>query len=316
MSARVRDMEHSRLVQAPADRLYALVADVSRWPVLLEPCVLARRVELLGDYERIEVWAQTNDVVTSWVSRRTLDPVHRRVTFAQERTAAPVAAMSGEWSFHPEGEQRTRIRLTHRFAAVDDDAGALDWIAAAVERNSERELAALGSFAELGYPVDRLVFSFSDRVALPAHALAEAYHFVYRADLWPERLPHVSRVTTVEEPVGVQRMEMDTVTSDGRVHTTRSVRLCFPDTRVVYKQTVLPALLSGHSGTWDFEAGPEDAAIVSRHTVAIDPTAVERVLGAGTTLAAAREYVRETLGANSRATMEAARRYSVSVVRP
>src|SRR6185503_19644209 len=103
MTADARDMEHSRVVRAPTERLYPLVADVTRWPVLLEPCVRARRIGLDGNQERIEVWAQTNGVVTSWTSRRTLDPVNRRVGFRQERCSPPIAAMSGQWSFHPEG---------------------------------------------------------------------------------------------------------------------------------------------------------------------------------------------------------------------
>lgn len=316
MSPLTREMEHSRVVRAPADRLYALVADVGRWPVLLGPCVGARQIERDGADERIELWARTNGKVATWTSRRTLDPVALRISFRQDRSTAPVASMSGAWSFHPAGDGRTRIVLTHAFTAVDDDPQSLEWIAQAVDRNSVEELAALGGFAERPYPLEQLVFSFSDRVETPAVDPADVYDFVHRCDLWPERLPHVGRVDLAEEAgTGVQLMEMDTVTSDGRTHTTASIRLCVPGERISYKQTVLPALLSGHSGLWEFEKSAGGAAIVSHHTVAVDPAAVERVLGAGTTFEEACAHVRDTLGANSRTTMGAACAYAASVVR-
>lgn len=308
---RTRETEHTVLVAAPAERLYGLVADVSRWPVLMEPCVRARRLESVGAVERIEVWAQTNGTVTSWTSRRALDPAGLRIAFRQERSTPPVAAMSGEWSFCREGEGRTRVVLSHRFSAVAQEPaaqepGALDWIAEAVDRNSVRELAALGAFAELGVEPDRFVLSFTDRLELPATTQADAYDFVYRSDLWPQRLPHVGRVVVREEPAGVQYMEMDTVTPDGRAHTTGSIRVCEPRARIAYKQTVVPALLSGHSGVWEFEQAEGGTSVTSSHTVAVDPAAVERVLGPGTTLEQACAHVRDALGANSRATMRAA----------
>ncbi|MGY5046340.1 aromatase/cyclase [Streptomyces sp. 900105755] len=315
MSPRTRETEHSREVHAPADRLYALVADVSRWPVLLGPCVRARQIERDGADERIELWARTNGTMATWTSRRSLDPRALRISFRQDRSTAPVAAMSGEWSFRPAGEGRTRIVLTHAFTAVDDDPQALEWIARAVDRNSVEELAALGDFAERPYPLEQLVFSFHDRVVAPGADPADVYDFVYRCDLWPERLPHVGRVDLTEDPAGVQVMAMDTLTSDGRSHTTASVRLCVPGERISYKQTVLPALLSGHSGLWEFERSGGGTAIVSHHTVAVDPAAVARTLGAGATFEQACAHVRDTLGANSRATMEAACAYAASVVR-
>jgi aromatase len=316
MSPLIRETEHSRVVSAPPDRLYALVADVSRWPVLLGPCIRARRVSEQTEQELIEIWAWANGQVTPWTSRRTLDPAGMRIGFRQERSAAPVAAMSGSWSFRPTGGGRTRVTLAHRFSAVADGPGpesaALDRITEAVDRNTEDELTALAAFAELGHPPDRLVFTFGDRMELPGVAVTDAYDFIHRADLWPERLPHVRRVDLREGPGGVQHMEMDTVTPDGLAHTTTSVRLCDRATSIAYKQTALPALLSGHSGVWEFERTGTGAAVTSRHTVALDPAAVERVLGPGTTPARARAHLRDALGANSRATMEAARGHALT----
>ncbi|PRX99101.1 aromatase/cyclase [Allonocardiopsis opalescens] len=297
-----RDTAHSCVVSAPADVLYGLVADVTRWPVVFEPCVHARFLERGAREERIGVWARVGGEVRSWTSRRLLDPARLRIAFRQERGADPIASMSGAWSFRALAGVRTEVVLTHSFTAAGDGS-ALDWIAAAVDANSERELAALRRLAEQEQPVDELVFSFTDQVRLPG-AAADAYEFVRRADLWPRRLPHVGRVRLTEDPPGVQDLEMDTVTADGTAHTTRSIRLCFPAERIVYKQLVPPALLFGHSGAWDFAPARGGGSVVTaRHTVGISPGAVREALGAGVTLAEARGRLREALGANSRATI-------------
>jgi hypothetical protein len=246
--------------------------------------------------------------VTTWTSRRELDQEALRITFRQEDSQVPIASMGGSWLFQPLPYGGTELVLDHDFTAVDDDPGSLDWIARAVARNSAAELGALGRVATLDHPVDELVLTFSDEVRLPGPA-AGAYDFVHRSDAWPEQLPHVRRVVLHEDPQGVQDMEMDTVTTDGSVHRTRSVRLCWPTTRIVYKQLVPPTLLLGHTGSWLFEPDADGTVVTARHTVAIDPAAVPAVLGPDATLADARAHLRDVLGANSRGTLHHAARH-------
>jgi aromatase len=289
---------HSRIVAARPESVYDLVADVSRWPVIFGPTVHVRHLARTPQDERFQLWALVGGAVKTWTSRRTLDRRALRIGFRQERSQPPIAAMAGEWEFRPRSGGRTEVVLTHRFATTGDG----DALTAAVHHNSEQELAALGRIAELPHPVDDVVFTFSDTLRLPGAAF-DAYTFVYRAEAWPDRLPHVRRVLLREDQAGVQHMEMDTVTADGSAHTTRSVRLCFPHERIVYTQLVPPDLLFGHSGAWTFRTDPDGVTVTARHTVGIDPGAVPRVLGAGSTLADARAYLREALGANSRATV-------------
>lgn len=52
--------------------------------------------------------------------------------------------------------------------------------------------------------------------------------------------------------------------------------------------------------------------MTATHTVAIDPTAAGAVLGTDSTLAQARSYVREALGANGKATLVHAGEYLLS----
>ncbi|GAB1644470.1 aromatase/cyclase [Krasilnikovia sp. MM14-A1259] len=298
---------HSRVVAAPPDTVYGLVADVSRWPVVFEPSVHVHHLERGDRDERFRLWAQVGGEVRSWTSRRTLDPDARRITFRQEHSRPPVTSMSGEWLFHQRADGGTGIELVHEFD-VSGGADQVRWMEQALDANSERELGALTRLAESGHPVDDLVFSFADEVELAGSA-HDAYEFVRRSDRWPDTLPHVRRVVLREEQDGIQDMEMETVTADGSAHVTRSVRVCRPG-EIVYKQLVPPALLTGHSGSWTFTDRPGGSLVVARHTVAIDPQAVPRVLGAGKTVTDARAYLRDALGRNSRATLAHAGTYA------
>ena len=305
----VRHTTHSVVVAAPAETLYELVADVTRWPVIFAPSLHVRHLERSERAERFQLWALVNGQVKTWTSRRTLDREALRIEFRQDKSQPPVASMGGAWLFHPLSGGRTEVVLEHDFAAVDGDAEALEWITTAVDKNSPVELAALARIAEQDHPVDELVFSFEDVVRLPG-AAADAYAFVDRSDAWPDRLPHVSRVVLREDEPGIQHMVMDTVTADGSAHTTESVRLCFEPEQIVYKQLVPPALLLGHSGSWTFAEDAEGTVVTARHTVAINPAAVPGVLGADKTVADAREFLRTALGANSRATLTHAGAYA------
>ncbi len=104
---------------------------------------------------------------------------------------------------------------------------------------------------------------------------------------------------------------METRTADGSAHKTTSVRVCFPPQRIVYKQVVVPPLMTVHLGEWSIgQLNNGRVAVSSRHTVRINPDKVESILGAGATIADARRFVREALSRNSRTTLEHARSYA------
>ncbi|OMI33979.1 aromatase/cyclase [Streptomyces sparsogenes] len=330
---------HGITVLAPARTVYGIIADVADWPQRFAPNVHVEHLERTPGAERIRIWATAGGEVKSWTSRRELDPHGLRVTFRQELSAPPVAAMGGEWTVTSHGDHVSRLELRHDFRAVDDDPAGVRWITSAVDRNSESELAAVKALAELGDSLGELEFSFEDTVFTTGDP-ALVYDYLYRADLWPERLPHVSRLDLKEDPAGqntggrdtagrdtagrdtggggeprVQVMAMDTRTADGSVHTTESVRVCFAPDRIVYKQTTVPALMTAHTGSWTITPAGDGAAVTSRHTVILDPGAVERVLGPGRTVADARTYVQRALSANSTTTLRHAREFAEATAR-
>jgi aromatase len=216
--------------------------------------------------------------------------------------------MGGKWVVEPVSASRCQVTLLHYFFAATGDPADLGWISQAVDRNSRSELTALKTTAELAGP-DQLI-TFDDTVEVDGSA-ADVYDFLNEAQLWRERLPHVSRVSLEEETPGLQVLEMDTSTKDGSVHTTRSVRVCRPQESIVYKQTVLPALMTLHNGRWLIEARDKGGvSVTSRHTVRINTGRITDVLGPDADIAAARQFVRTALSGNSLATLRSAKAYA------
>jgi aromatase len=309
----VHRTEHTITVAAPAEVLYDIIADVTRWPALFGPTVHAIRVGGDDTQERIKLWALANGGVKTWTSRRDLDRSAYRVRFRQEISSPPVASMGGEWIMRARPGGETTVVLEHDYTAVNDDPENVAWIARAVDRNSESELAGLKVAAERLTAADDVVMSFEDAVTIAAPP-SEVYDFIYRCDRWPYRLPHVARLDLQEDVPGIQRMVMDTRAPDGSEHTTESWRVCFPSSEIVYKQVAMPKLLAAHTGVWRFEAVPEGTRATSRHTVVLNPDNVT-VLGPDATLADARAFVRKALSTNSTTTLNQAKSHAETMER-
>lgn len=305
-----RQVEHEIVVEAPAADVYRLLAEVENWPRIFPPSVYVDYVERDRNEERIRIWATANGEAKNWSSRRILDPEARRIEFRQEVSAPPVADMGGTWIMEPVGESTTRLRLLHDYRAIDDDPEKLAWIDEAVDRNSRSELASLKANMELATGATQLTLSFEDTVRIDG-AAKDVYDFLNQANLWVERLPHVAAVQFSEETPGLQVLRMDTLTKDGSTHTTESVRVCFPNRRIAYKQTTLPPLMTLHTGYWQLDEDTDGVTTAtSQHTVVINNENVQRVLGPEADVAAARSFVREALGHNSRATLGYAKEYA------
>ncbi|MEU3090287.1 aromatase/cyclase [Streptomyces massasporeus] len=306
-----REVEHEITIKAPASTVYGLVEDIASWPRVFPPTIHVERLESEGGQERIRIWATARGEVKSWTSRRELSPQDLRITFRQEVSAPPVAAMGGAWVIEPLTEESCRVRLLHDYRAVGDSDEGLAWIDEAVDRNSRSELAALRDSAERAGHSDELFLTFDDTVHINGSA-EDVYEFLNAADRWRERLPHVDRVELRETEPGLQVLTMDTLTKDGSKHTTESVRVCFPHTGIVYKQTRVPALMTVHTGQWSLVEEPGGLAATSRHTVVINPDTIRQILGETANVTEAREFVRKALSANSLATLGYAKEYAES----
>ncbi|CAM3541595.1 aromatase/cyclase [Kibdelosporangium persicum] len=307
----VREVEHEITVDAGADEVYRLLAECVHWPRLFPPTVYVDRTGISAEEERIRIWATANGEAKNWTSRRWLKPAERRIDFRQEVSPPPVASMGGGWIIEPLSDKQSRVRLRHDYRAIDDDPESLKWIDEAVDSNSRKELGALKANIERATVTaeEDLLLSFTDTVEIAGSA-KDVYEFVNEAGKWTERLPHVARVSLQEDTPGLQILEMDTRTKDGSTHTTKSVRVCFPNEKIVYKQTTLPALMALHTGYWEFVEHDAGVTATSEHTVVINTANVTEILGADATVADAKQFVRNALSTNSRATLGHAKDYA------
>ncbi|MFI9723674.1 aromatase/cyclase [Streptomyces sp. NPDC052396] len=306
----IREVEHEITVHAPAAEVYRLIAEVENWPLIFPPSVYVEQEPLGEGQERIRIWATANGTAKNWTSRRTLDAEALRITFRQEVSAPPVASMGGTWIIEPLSDAESRIRLLHDYRAIDDDPEKLAWIDQAVDRNSRSELASLKENVERATSQAELTLSFTDSVTIKGSA-KDVYDFLNEAQLWSERLPHVATVSLTEDTPGLQVLRMDTRTKDGSQHTTESVRVCFPHEKIVYKQTTLPALMNLHTGYWLLVEGPDGVTTAtSQHLVVVNTANITGILGADAGVPEAREFLRNALGGNSRATLGHAKEYA------
>ncbi|MFE7767746.1 aromatase/cyclase [Streptomyces sp. NPDC057438] len=296
---------HAIDVAAEPKAVYELIAAAEDWPHVFPPTVHVEKLDGNGRSERLRIWAFANGEVRSWTSRRELDPRALRVTFRQEVSSAPVASMGGEWIIEatPGGSS---VVLLHDFTVVDDDPADRAWVERAVDTNSGSELAALKATAESLAVDPRALLSFADHVDVSGPR-QEVYDFLWRADLWEERLPHVRRLVLTEPGDDLQTVEMDTRAADGSVHTTKSVRVGFAPDRLVYKQIQVPPLMTAHTGRWTVEPTEHGVRATSHHTVVLRPERVRELLGPEATLETARDLVRQALGRNSTATLTLAK---------
>jgi aromatase len=305
----IREVQHEITVDAPAETVFRLIAEVVNWPQIFPPTIYAEQVEQGEQEERIRIWATGNGEAKKWTSRRILDPQNLRVDFRQEVSAPPVAAMGGAWVIEPVSATGSRIRLLHDYRALNDDPQSLAWIDDAVDRNSRSELAALKVNVERTHAAAAVTFSFEDSVTIDGTA-KDVYDFINEAHLWAERLPHVARVRMTEDTPGLQTLEMDTRAVDDSVHTTKSYRVTFPHHGIAYKQVTLPALMLLHTGYWTFAEAESGVTASSRHTVVLNTANIQGILGDDATVADARAFVRNALSTNSLATLGLAKAYA------
>lgn len=295
--------EHDIEVAAGPAEVFDLLADVTLWPVIFEPTVFTRLLERTDDSDRFQIWATApGGEINYWVSRRTLDRTTGLITFAQDRDSPLFGFMGGRWRCEPLGPGRARVALGHEFRPRPEEPDAEARIRDGLAHNDGRELDALRVVAALPGGAASLLVSVSETVRLGGTA-EQAHEFIWAAQEWPNRLPHVASVAVRPLEGNGQDLIMSTRTPDGGEHTTRSVRVVLPDRSIAYKQTVAPRGLLGHSGLWEFLQDESGASIRSSHTALIDPVAAAEMFG-DRPIPEIAERVRAALAANSRTTME------------
>ncbi|MGW3124516.1 aromatase/cyclase [Streptomyces sp. NPDC001107] len=300
---------HRIEVAAPAGVVYGLIADAERWPLFFAPNVYVEPLDAAGPEQRLRMWAHAGDRITSWITRRTLDPGARRIAFRQEVTSAAVDSMRGTWSVEPAADGSSLLTLERHFAAAGGSA-APDLIG---DANLRAHLADLKRLAERWALLDELVVTVEDtvRVEGPSELV---YGFLYRAAAWPGTVPGLSGLHLVEDVPGIQALRAPG--TGHRAGDMRAVRLCFTHGGLItYKVTQPPELVSGQAGEWSVEPDLTGVTVRARHQLVLDEHDVTRVLGADAGLGDARRHVQERVGRQSTALLRLAKQHAEDAVR-
>ena len=290
-------------VAAPAAVAFEIINDLRHWPQFFPDGVHA---EPDADGANVRWWALDGDAVRQWSTTRTVDKAGLRVVTEQRDCAAPAGVGAHRVDVRAAGRAGLRGRADGDASTAAPGEQGADAAAAQLE-GAEEIVSRVKGLAERWDELEQLVISFEDPLFIAGQP-QQVYEFLYAADKWPERVPHVTALSMTEDQPGVQFFDMDTVTPEGRAHTTRSVRVCLPH-KIIYKQIGLPKLLDAHTGHWHFVETPEGVTVHARHTATIKPSALN-LLGEDTTVADARRYLRRVLSTNSLQTLRHAQAYA------
>ncbi|MCX5339135.1 aromatase/cyclase [Streptomyces atratus] len=145
--------EHTVTVEANADVVYAVLADIEGYAKLFPPTETSTMLEETETYQIARLVVDVSGQRQSWVTRRDLDREHRTIAYRQLENAPMIEFMGGEWRALPLDDNRTQLVITHDFAARPTEAvpsreQASALLQAAVDRNSHADLDAVRKEAE------------------------------------------------------------------------------------------------------------------------------------------------------------------------
>ncbi|MFE7898047.1 nuclear transport factor 2 family protein [Streptomyces sp. NPDC057424] len=167
-AAPVHHAEHEVIVRAPADTVLRIVSDFAQWARFFPETVHIEPLGTDGDEQRLQIWRAPDGAdgeLRTWVSRVGLDTERRVMTFRQEKSPAPLAAMSGAWHIEPLDADRSRIVLNHAYQVLDESFQPA--VEALIDRNSDLELGHLRDAAEQDHAADGLVVTADSSAELP-----------------------------------------------------------------------------------------------------------------------------------------------------
>jgi aromatase len=145
--------EHTVTVEAPADLVYSVLADIEGYARLFPPTESSTILEQSETHQIARLVVDVSGQLQSWVTRRDLDRERRVIAYRQLENAPMIEFMAGQWRALPLSEEQTQLVITHDFAARPTEAipsaeKATELLRAAVERNSHADLDAVRKEAE------------------------------------------------------------------------------------------------------------------------------------------------------------------------
>ena len=126
-------VEKSGEVDYPVEKIYEVVADVSRYPEFL-PGI--KKVEVNGDLVKMTV--NMGPATVSWTSKATYEP-NKSISF--KLVEGPFKQLDGKWEFAVDGKM-TRIKYMTDFELTLPIPGINEIAAKAIEANTNAILEA------------------------------------------------------------------------------------------------------------------------------------------------------------------------------
>jgi aromatase len=159
---RIWTARHTTKVAAPPKRVFEVVANVDRWPALLDPLVAVEHLGFDGVCERVRFATLVDGVTTQdMIMVRELNPKRMQVRFRQVDVHAPVVTMGGIWLVVPKG-LGSLVALDHYYRVEDNEPAAVARVEREIAAGSVSMLAALQQTVEFGGIPD-LIESYPDR---------------------------------------------------------------------------------------------------------------------------------------------------------
>ena len=104
----MRDVRRSALLPFTPSQMYALVADVQRYPEFLPWCTSAEVLADQGEYVTVKLGLALGPVSASFTTRNRLVPGS---AMEMRLVDGPFSVLEGRWDFSPIGDSGTRAEL-------------------------------------------------------------------------------------------------------------------------------------------------------------------------------------------------------------
>jgi ribosome-associated toxin RatA of RatAB toxin-antitoxin module len=101
------------IIQAPAETVFRLAAEVELWPALLPHYRYVRVLRRDGPRRLVRMGASRDGVPVSWTSIQWLEPDVHRITF--RHVAGVTRGMAVEWSIVSSGPSGVEVTISHLF---------------------------------------------------------------------------------------------------------------------------------------------------------------------------------------------------------
>jgi aromatase len=305
---------HAIEINSTVNDAFILISNAGEWSRIFPPCKSSRIVDTYGNHQIVEITAEANNEVFTWVSHRRLYKEAHVIDFIQEKPSPLLKKMSGSWRVD-KCDRGVVLSIEHRFSLLDSVKGiiegvntqedALKFMHKTIAKNSNAELLSIKDILEKGIPQSTNDFEFEESIVIPV-SKDKAYDLLKNVRLWPSLLPHCRDIHVNYDDNCNQEFVMK-VDVKGEVENIRSIRKCTLN-KIEYFQPEPPPVLNEHRGYWTVVGNDSESKITSWHAIKINQGKASQLLKTET-VKQSFDIIRQAINNNSMQTMQAIKLY-------